>query len=51
MFWKYVRIMEFYHEAKDKRQMGAAKKEFQEILKITNEIMEIENVEIGMGNC
>lgn len=31
---KYVRIMEFYTEAKDKTQIGLAKNEFQEILRV-----------------
>lgn len=47
---KYVRIMEFFTEAKDKSQLELAKKEFQEILRVLNEISFIESINIETSN-
>ena len=43
---KYVRVLEFYTEAKNKEQVGLAKNEFQEILRVLAEIKEIESIRI-----
>lgn len=43
---KYVRVLEFYTEAKNKEQIGLAKNEFQEILRVLAEIKEIESIRI-----
>ena len=46
MYAKYVRVLEFYTEAKNKEQVGLAKNEFQEILRVLTEIKEIESIKI-----
>jgi hypothetical protein len=43
---KYVKVIEFYTEAKNYDQVTLAKKEFQEVLRIQNEVRSLFRVEI-----
>lgn len=38
MYSKYIRILDFFNETKDKQQLILAKKEFQEVLRVISEI-------------
>ena len=46
MLAKYVRVVEFYSEAKNSEQVELAKKEFQEVLRVNYEVKLHINTEI-----
>jgi hypothetical protein len=46
MLKKYERVVEFYTEAKNPEQVQLAKKEFQECLRVAQEVQELFSVEI-----
>ena len=43
---KYVKVVDFYTEAKNREQVALAKKEFQEVLRIRSEVKALLAVEI-----
>lgn len=46
MVAKYVKVIEFYTEAKNKEQVTMAKKEFQEVLRVRAEVQHLFSVQL-----
>lgn len=46
MVTKYVKVIEFYTEAKNKEQVTMAKKEFQEVLRVRAEVQQLFSVQL-----